>query len=85
VHNTIKHAGADKLAIELKVENGILQLATADDGKGFNFHELLTAKGGHGLLNLQSRADMLGGSLHFDSAPGKGTRYLFEIPIQHNT
>jgi signal transduction histidine kinase len=85
IHNTVKHAAADKLAIELKVESGKLRLATADNGKGFNFHELLIAKGGHGLLNLQSRADMLGGSLHFDSAPGKGTRYLFEIPVKQTT
>jgi len=80
IHNTIKHAEASDLRIQLIKTNKTIRLATEDNGKGFNTTQAMHGIDGHGLLNLQSRAEVMGAEFTFDSKPGKGTRYLFEIP-----
>jgi two-component system NarL family sensor kinase len=81
VHNTIKHANATELRIELKILKEQLVILTQDNGKGFDY--LLQSKNNHGLglRNLLSRTDVMGGSMYIDSRPGKGTHYTFEIPL----
>ena len=37
--------------------------------------------GHHGLANLQSRAEVLGGSLEVKSEPGAGTQVAARIPL----
>ena len=79
VHNTIKHADANNLHIQLIIQPGLVRLATDDDGVGFNMEDRLHGATGLGLLTLQSRAEVMGGELVAESAPGKGTRYLLEL------
>lgn len=81
IHNTIKHASAKHLDIELTRKENILYLTMTDDGIGFNFDEKLKSGSGLGLLNLQSRAEVLNATFYFDSKKDKGTQYHFEIPI----
>lgn len=85
VHNTVKHAQASKLKIELIITEKHIRLASADNGKGFDYNEMIRKNGSLGLLNLQSRTEMMGGDFDFTSEKGKGTRYLFEIPLKENT
>lgn len=80
-HNTLKHAKAGRFRLELGMKNGILRLATADDGIGFTDDVYTRKETGLGLLNLQSRTEVLGGDLICKSSPGQGTQYLIEIPI----
>ncbi|HSC53866.1 MAG TPA: sensor histidine kinase [Phnomibacter sp.] len=84
VHNTVKHSGATVLKIELDIVPGMLKLTTNDNGTGFDYKEMVSKKGGLGLLNLQSRTEMMGGDFDFDSEKGRGTNYLFEIPLAEN-
>ncbi|MBS1510346.1 MAG: sensor histidine kinase [Bacteroidetes bacterium] len=81
IHNTIKHAQAQKLDITLQSKNNMLLVETVDDGKGFQQTEVRTGRNGRGLLNLLNRCELMGGSLYLDSQPGKGTRYNIEIPV----
>lgn len=80
-HNTIRHANAHVLNIELKSEKGKIILMTSDDGKGFDYDYLVKESTGLGLQSLLNRADVMGGDFYIESKPGKGTRYTFEIPI----
>jgi signal transduction histidine kinase len=80
VHNALKHASASTLAIQLLISDKEIRLATEDNGRGFDHREMSHKSGSLGLLNLQSRADVLKGHFTWQSAKGKGTRYLFEIP-----
>jgi two-component system, NarL family, sensor kinase len=80
-HNALKHSKARRFRIELRKTKNMLQLATADDGVGLPLDIINRSEAGHGLLNLQSRADVLGGQLHWQSSPGNGTKYLLEIPL----
>lgn len=81
LHNTIKHARATYLIIQITVENNSLLLMTADDGKGFDYFAKAKDNPGLGLRNLQSRAEVMGGDIACLSEPGKGTMYTFEIPV----
>jgi two-component system, NarL family, sensor kinase len=80
IHNTIKHAEALELLIELKKEKNKIVLATKDNGKGFDYDEKSGEAKGLGLQNLLRRTEIIGGKMFFESKKGKGTTYIFEIP-----
>ena len=80
-HNMLKHSKAGKFKVELQMADGKVRLATADDGIGFTEEVKWKKESGLGLLNLHSRTEVLGGEFFSQSAPGKGTQYLFEIPL----
>jgi signal transduction histidine kinase len=81
IHNTIKHAKATHLNIELKTKNNTLVVLTEDNGSGFDHASAVQEKSGLGLRSLLSRTDIMGGEMFIESKPGKGTRYIFEIPL----
>jgi two-component system, NarL family, sensor kinase len=81
IHNTIKHAEASELIIELRQEEDNVLLATRDNGKGFNYDERTNETKGQGLQNLLSRTEIIGGKMFVESKKEKGTTYIFEIPI----
>ncbi len=73
--NAAKHAGASLIDLEAAVSDGVLTLCIRDDGRG----GALTS-GGSGLLGLVDRAEALGGRLHVESPPGRGTTILVTLP-----
>jgi len=81
VHNTIKHARATVLLLELKQSGQQLVLLAKDNGCGFDYPLQASSNQGLGLRNLNSRAELLGGKLTVESAPGKGTIHIIEIPF----
>ena len=81
IHNTIKHAKASILNIEIKHEHNKLVILTEDNGVGFNYNNTMLSNAGLGLRNLLSRAEVMGGEMFIESKLGKGTRYIFEIPL----
>ncbi|HYJ37281.1 MAG TPA: ATP-binding protein [Chitinophagaceae bacterium] len=81
IHNTIKHAVATQLKIELKKKNNFLIVFAVDNGVGFDYSGKSKEQAGLGLRNLLSRTEILGGSMYVDSKADKGTRFTFEIPL----
>lgn len=74
--NIRKHARANNVWIDLAGVPGHLTLAIRDDGLGFDTSkvtEIYEQRGSFGLLNMQERAAVIGGSLHIESQPGQGT------------
>lgn len=84
IHNTVKHAEADELLIELRQEKDKIIFATRDNGVGFNYDEKSDEARGLGLQNLLRRTEIIGGKMFFESQKGKGTTYIFEIPIAND-
>ncbi|GAO44882.1 sensor histidine kinase [Flavihumibacter petaseus] len=80
IHNTIKHARASILEISWQHRNNQFTLLTKDNGTGFNPDQFAQMPAGLGLNNIVSRAEILGGKLYLDSAPGKGTSYRIVLP-----
>lgn len=81
IHNTLKHAQAKTLRIQLYTDKQTLVLLTADDGKGFDTELMQEGGSGLGLRNIETRTNILQGSFDMQSAIGKGTKYTFEFSI----
>lgn len=71
VHNIAKHAGANQVQVDIRLERKRLHLVVQDDGRGF---EPAAVRRGNGLNNLAARAELLGGKYRLDTRPGQGTR-----------
>lgn len=78
-NNTIRHAKAGRVDIELSRHPNELTLIYSDNGTGFDTQNL--KQSGMGLKNLYSRVDKLGGSLHIDSGKGNGSTFVFNFPL----
>jgi signal transduction histidine kinase len=84
VTNVIRHADAERVSVILEAAGGHVLLIVEDDGKGFVPEE--TAHSGRrlrhfGLLGVQERLAMAGGTLEVDSVPGAGTTLFMRLPI----
>lgn len=81
VHNTMKHAGASALHISISAEKNRIILSTKDNGAGFDYEALMEADKGIGLRSMRSRVEIMNGEMFVESRKGKGTSYLFQIPV----
>jgi signal transduction histidine kinase len=80
VNNTLKHAEANNINLNIDVLPGKLEIRYSDNGKGFNVEETL-AKKSIGLQSIKSRVKFLDGSVSIESGVGKGTVYALQIPV----
>lgn len=76
VNNSVKHANASEINVQMSHRDNLIQLTIEDDGKGFD--EDASKTDGIGLRNIQSRVDYLNAKLDFDTGT-KGTSYIVEI------
>jgi signal transduction histidine kinase len=76
IANVVKHAGAEFVAVDVRVECGRLVIDVADDGRGG-----ATAAAGSGLSGLADRVGALDGRVEIDSPAGAGTRLHVAIPL----
>lgn len=65
--NSLKHANASTVTLELSILNNILKICFSDDGKGFEMDKI---KRKNGLLNIQKRAKKIKGNLIISSNRG---------------
>jgi signal transduction histidine kinase len=80
--NATKHAKASRVWIRIGRKNRILQCSIEDDGAGFDVHAVRSdcERRGLGLTGMQERLHAIGGTLSIDSAPGRGTKLLIQLP-----
>ncbi len=78
LNNSIKHSKANHISLLLLQKNGILHITYEDNGMGFDARAV---KKGIGLNSLQSRLDMLKGTLTFQDADTKGCTASIRIPL----
>jgi signal transduction histidine kinase len=74
--NTVKHAAATRVSIDLHEPHAGVVLTVSDDGVGG-----ANTDHGSGLRGLVDRVDALGGELTIDSPPNRGTRISAAIPV----
>ena len=80
--NTVKHARATAVAIDVRATDHVVAIEVRDDGCGFT--PAAAGAGSYGLLSMHSRAAQLGGRLTITSAPGHGTAVHVEVPRRQN-
>ena len=77
--NAARHSQAQSVKLHVDMGNEAVRVSVDDNGRGFDADN---AKSGSslGLKLIKERAEMLGGKLDIDSAPGKGARIVFSVP-----
>ncbi|MBA3478698.1 MAG: ATP-binding protein, partial [Lautropia sp.] len=80
VTNSIRHAGASRIAIQLQAESEVLTVRISDNGRGlFNDGQ---AKGHYGVIGMRERTVALGGTLELVAAEGGGLSVIARIPFE---
>ena len=79
-NNIIKYAEATQISIQLTAKDGNGVLTINDNGKGFDM-SIQNNKAGIGMINMNSRALILDGTLKVHSAPGQGCELELSFPL----
>jgi signal transduction histidine kinase len=80
ISNVIRHADATLIRLTVQQHHGIFELNIEDNGRGFEFADILSDSG-LGLRNIQQRAQLHGGSVNIASKSGQGTRIVLALPL----
>jgi PAS domain S-box-containing protein len=78
--NITRHAHATEVIVCLSLDDTTLMLEVEDNGVGIKDLEIADAKS-LGILGMQERASLLGGTVRFQRNQGKGTTVTVQIPL----
>ncbi len=82
--NVGRHTRASEVRVELRQRDQALTLTVVDNGVGFS-ERAMQKEGSFGLMGIRERADMLGGDMQVDNAPGGGGRVTIRVPLANAT
>lgn len=75
--NVLRHAEASHLSVNIDSDDDLIRVLVEDDGQGF---QPAKGKKTFGLLGMQERVKMLGGTIEISSEPGLGSRISATFP-----
>ncbi len=75
--NTLRHASARRAEVEVRTQDGVLELDVRDDGRGGGFAD----GAGRGIAGMRERAALLGGTLEAGPRPEGGFRVHARFPL----
>ncbi|TKH07516.1 sensor histidine kinase [Peribacillus simplex] len=79
--NIAKHAQAENVNIKIKEKADMLFIEIKDNGRGFKANSIGKQPGHYGLLGLNERVRLIGGTIQITSENLKGTRVYIKAPI----
>jgi signal transduction histidine kinase len=79
LNNVAKYADATAVRVTLAHEDGRLSFSVIDDGRGF---DPASTGYGTGLQGMADRLEAIGGDLHVESAPDRGTTVTGGVPAE---
>ncbi len=79
--NAAKYADIDDIVVTLRKRENTLILEIIDDGIGFTMADMEIKGSGLGLLNMQERVELCGGTCNIHSNLGKGTEVIVKIGV----
>jgi PAS domain S-box-containing protein len=82
--NIARHAGASRVHLALTLGEGRIDLEISDDGTGFEVAQArarAAAGGSLGILGMEERVSLAGGSIRVNSEPGRGTDIRVSLPL----
>lgn len=87
-NNTIKHADAKNINIDIEYKGNHISLSIMDDGKGFNTDSkkdcVAPDYSGYGLYIMKERVYLLNGTMEIESTINKGTIVTITVPITNS-
>ena len=75
--NTLKHAHASRVEVEIHYTDDAVEVALADDGRG----RPANAHGGHGLVGMRERVALYGGAVRAGNRAGGGFEVHARLPL----
>ena len=84
LRNVEKHSGGSRVAITVAFAADQVRITVQDNGRGFrppDRTERLAATGKLGLIGMQERAQLLGGTLTVRAELGRGTTVVVDVPV----
>jgi signal transduction histidine kinase len=78
--NIRKHSGAKSAVVRITESDSTTTFVVEDDGHGFAMDGSPFDRDGFGLFTMRERMALLNGTLTIDSAPGRGTRVIADVP-----
>jgi two-component system, NarL family, sensor histidine kinase DevS len=78
--NIIKHAQAHAVSVVITATDASIRVLIEDDGVGFSPKRV--RENALGLVGMRERASLLGGRLDVESAVGRGTTIMAELPLE---
>ena len=82
LRNIANHAGVRDASVSLTQTPELVELTIVDRGRGFD-PDGGAARRGLGLLSIEERARLVGGTLTITSTPDCGTALHVQVPVQH--
>jgi two-component system sensor kinase len=68
------------VSILLEKKGDEIVLVVEDDGRGFTLPDTRAEAASLGLVGMRERAQMIGGKMHIETAPGEGTSVFVYVP-----
>ncbi|MBK8054381.1 MAG: hypothetical protein IPK35_14235 [Saprospiraceae bacterium] len=82
LNNTVKYSNAQKICIQIKINNNLEILISEVGGKGFELEHKLQE--GNGLFNIQKRISTIGANITYNNTPeGMKTKILMPMNIKN--
>jgi len=76
--NAIRHSNANKVSVAVeRTDEARIRVSIKDNGRGFDQAQSAL---GRGISNIRKRSATLESELVLDTAPGRGTRVILELP-----
>ncbi len=81
IFNILKHAGARRVDLTVRINEDSLDMEIADDGRGFDAGTETIEAHHFGLAGMHERASLAGGTLRVTSTIGTGTTIRLTLPL----
>lgn len=76
--NSVKYSEGKNLKVRLEYKTSNLLIEASDDGKGFDVD---TVEKGSGLINMKSRAELIGATFNLISKTDEGVKLSLQYPL----
>lgn len=80
--NSYKHAGGAQAAVTVTYWPHVVMLEVVDDGRGTLDVDARSFSGGHGLVGMQERVEVYGGTVEAGPRQGGGFRVVARLPVE---
>jgi len=87
LNNCLRHARAQRVDVIARADSNRLVVVVRDDGVGFDPRVVrgdgnVSGRGGAGLIGIDERVRVLGGTARVESSPGRGCVVQAELPLR---
>jgi signal transduction histidine kinase len=80
IHNACRHGQPGQITVTLERTGDAIELTIADDGSGFDLRRIRRDHHGLGLVSMDERTRLAGGTMYIETWPGLGTTVRARVP-----